>query len=79
MGISQVREVARADMNDQYGVTVWQEDELLELTVEEAVAFASEIIKAADEALRIRNEDDAVHASTGGFPHMLAESGEAVL
>ena len=79
MAIKQERVIAWADMNDEYGVSVWQEKKLTNYTVEEALALSSEIIAAAKEAFRIREKDDEVHASTGGFPYLLAESGEAVL
>lgn len=69
MGIVISREVARADMNDEFGVTVWQERKLLDLTVEQARDYASEIWKAALEADRIRMDD--VHRSAGGFPYVL--------
>ena len=77
MAIIQEREIARADMNDEFGVTVFQEAQQTEYSIEEARAFAAEILAAADEAERIRTDD--VHASSQGYPHMLGESGEVVL
>lgn len=56
MGIEIVREVARADMNDDLRVSVWQEKRELDLTPDEARQFAREITAAADEADRVRAE-----------------------
>lgn len=58
MAISQVREVARADMNDEFGVTCWQDQEQLDFTPDEAREYAREIVAAADQADAIRRADD---------------------
>jgi len=57
MAIKAEREVARADMNDAYGVTVWQEAAEMEYTPADARKLAAEIIRAADEADRVVAED----------------------
>lgn len=69
MAITAEREVARADMNDSYGVAVWQERKLVDYSTEEARALAAEIVRAADEADRVEREDrDAAFASEGCRP-----------
>lgn len=62
MAITQTREVARADMNDEYRVTCWQEAEMVDLTPDEARAYAKEIVGAADEADRVAAEDVGLDA-----------------
>jgi len=57
MAITAEREVARADMNDSYGVSLWQVEELVDYTTEDARKLAAEIIAAADEADRVEAED----------------------
>ena len=74
MGIKQERVIARADMNDEFGVSVWQEKKLKEYSIEEAYALADEISRAADEATRVRLEDDELQASTEDFPHVLTDA-----
>ena len=77
MGITVEREVARADINDEGGVTVWQETPELALSIEQAREHAESILRAAAEAVRVRMDD--VHESSGGYPFIVAASGEAVL
>lgn len=81
MPIMVEREVARADMNDSYGVTVWQDEPMLDLTTDQAREYAAEIVKAADEADRVEQEDrDAAFDSEGDTHELyIALSGEAVL
>ena len=57
MAITAEREVARADMNDSYGVSLWQVEELVDYTTEDARKLAGELIAAADEADRVEAED----------------------
>lgn len=68
MAIRAEVEVARADMNDEYGVSVWQRRKLVDYTVEDARAFADEILHAADEAERVALEDrDASYGYVVGY------------
>jgi membrane-bound ClpP family serine protease len=71
MAISQVREIARADMNDEYGVSVWQEKKLVNYSVGEARALAVEIGRAADEAERVAREDRAARRAESATGWML--------
>jgi hypothetical protein len=57
MAITAEREVARADMNDSYGVALWQERKLVDYSIEDARALAAELLHAADEAERVERED----------------------
>lgn len=50
-------ELARADVNDEYGVTVWQARKLLNYSTEDARDLAAEILRAADEGERLERED----------------------
>lgn len=52
------REIARADMNDEFGVSIWQEHKLVEYTPDEARQLAREITAAADEADAIQRADE---------------------
>jgi len=65
MAIHSKQEIARADMNDDFAVSVWQHKKLVAYTPDEARQFAREIAAAADEADRIAAEDfsarDAAH------------------
>ncbi len=49
--------LARADVNDAYGVTVWQRKKIADYTVEQAERLGSEILQAAAEARRVAAED----------------------
>ena len=80
MSITVMREVARADMNDNYGVTIWQDEEQVDLTTDQAREYAAEIARAADEADRIEQQDrDAAYASEGESGEFISPTGEAVL
>ena len=81
MAITAERVIARADMNDEYGVTVWTEGEMVDLTVEQARQFAVEVANAAAEAERVAREDsDAAFQSEGRSGELLrASSGEVVI
>jgi len=85
MAITAEREVARADMNDAFGVTVWQEATEMEYTPEDARKLAAEIVSAADEAERVAAEDAEAAKERmtewlkGGVPIEAAASGEVVL
>lgn len=50
-------EIARADMNDSYGVSLWQYKKLVDYSPDEARELAREIVAAADEADRVEAED----------------------
>jgi hypothetical protein len=81
MAIKAEREIARADMNDSYGVSVWQEGEIVDLSTEQAREYAAEILHAADEADRVEQEDrDAAFRSEGDSNEYLRSlSGEVVI
>ena len=80
MAITQTREVARADMNDAYGVTCWQEVEMVDLTTDEARAYAEEILRAAEQADAIEAQDrDDAFGGQNCSPLVISASGEAVL
>lgn len=78
MGIDLTREVARADMNDDYGVTVWQERKQVNYTPADARLLAAEIVRAADEAEHVALKD-AVHASSGGYPYIQDDKGQVIV
>lgn len=59
MSIKAELEVARADMNDALGVTLWQHKRQVDYTADEARELAREIAAAADEADRVRAEMEA--------------------
>lgn len=56
MAIKAELEIARADMNDDLGVSVWLHKKLTDFTPDEARQFAREIAGAADEADHVRAE-----------------------
>jgi hypothetical protein len=76
MAIQQMRDVARADMNDAYGVTCYQEQELVDLTTDEARAYAQEIQHAADQADLVARQDEQDRAR---YVPSVALSGEVVI
>lgn len=78
MGIELTREVARADMNDNYGVTVWQERKLMNYTPAEARALSTEIVNAAAEAERVAAMDE-VHRSSGDYPYIQDDKGQVIV
>jgi glyoxylate utilization-related uncharacterized protein len=56
-------------MNDQFGVTLYQAKKIAEYTITEARELAAELIKAANEAERIEQEDrDGAWMSEGASP-----------
>jgi len=65
MAIVQETEVASAEANDSYGVTVWQHRKSVELSTAAAREYAQEILEAAAEADRLSQED--VAAAFGGI------------
>lgn len=77
MGINQVREVARADMNDQYTVTVFLAEPELELSPVDARRFAQEIIRAADSA-EIAAAADGLRPVESSFVPPVGPTGEVV-
>jgi len=81
MAIIKEHEVARADINDSYGVALWTIDPLTDLTTDEARELATELTRAADEADRIERQDrDAAFGSEHHTHELLiAPSGEVVL
>jgi len=80
MAITQEREIVRADMNDSYGVSLWVVDPIVDLTTDQARELAQQIVKAADEADRVEQEDrDAAFRSEGEFSEFISPTGEAVL
>jgi hypothetical protein len=48
---------ASAELNDQYGVTVWQAKKTMPYTLDEARQLAAEILAACDEAQSCLDED----------------------
>jgi hypothetical protein len=79
MPINQTREVARAEMNDDYGVTLTLFELQVLLTPDEALAFAKEMIAAADEAVIARQQDMLRPIPPSTFTPPIAPTGEAVL
>jgi len=80
MALKAVREIARADMNDDLGVTVWQHRKQVAYTADEARELAREIAGAADEADRIRAEMLAeMEVTQPGGPFVSTASGTAVI
>lgn len=75
MAIKAVLEVARADLNDAYGVTLWVREELTDLSPDDADALARELLTAAAEARRAKTEDER----PGAFGRAAMVSGEAML
>jgi hypothetical protein len=57
MAIRRETTVARADMNDEFGVTLYQAKKTAEYTVGEARDLAAELVRAANEAERIARDD----------------------
>lgn len=57
MAIRAEVELARVDVNDSYGVTVWQARKSLDYSTEDARALAAEILRAADEGDRLERKD----------------------
>jgi putative aminopeptidase FrvX len=74
MGITIEREVACADMNDSYGVTVWQERRSMDYSTAAARELAKEILAAADEADAESQKDvETAFASQGdSYPYRAA-------
>jgi hypothetical protein len=64
MAIRAEVEVARADVNDEYGVSLWQRKKLQDYQPEEARLLASELVRAADQADELERVDRA--AAFGG-------------
>lgn len=50
-------EIARAEVNDDYGVTLWQRGSAMEYSTSDARALAAEMVAAADESDRVAAED----------------------
>ncbi|MEX1078900.1 MAG: hypothetical protein WED09_07315 [Homoserinimonas sp.] len=51
-------EVARADLNDEYGVSLWVRKKLTEFTPDEAEALAEELLRAAAQGRALAVEDE---------------------
>ena len=57
MALTRETTVARADMNDEFGVTLYQAKKTADYTIAEARELAAEIVRAANEAERILRDD----------------------
>jgi len=57
MALTRETEIARADMNDEFGVTLFQAKKTADYTIAEARTLAAEIIRAANEAERVARDD----------------------
>lgn len=60
MAITAVVEIARVEVSDEYGVTLWQKGTAFEYSVADARALAQELWSAASEAERALEEDGRV-------------------
>jgi hypothetical protein len=69
MSITRETLIVRADMNDEFGVTVEQAQRQVDYTLPEARELAAEILRAVVEAERVTREDrDAAWISEGERP-----------
>jgi hypothetical protein len=57
MALTRETTVARADMNDEFGVTLYQAKKTADYTIAEARTLAAEILRAANEAERVARDD----------------------